>query len=402
MKNKFSVFSVVLLSLAAALPRVSFAEMRIKTVDISGEKHRHSIVAAGTPELYQGHPTTALLSDGKTMFCFWPVNHGGHSGSGAMSTDAGRTWSRIDEKLPAGMRYFVECPMTHVLTDKKGKSRIWVWGGFKALDEKGRKSSVGSKERIAAASVTKLPMPSIMSDDGGKTWKEMPSLGEKFRCVLSFQAMTKLKNGDYLGIYHRGPVNCVDRAPLELLASTTSDGGFTWSDPVVIAPSFDGLNFCEPWITRSPDGKELAILIRENSRKGRSKVIFSRDEGATWTKAVDVPAGLTGDRHQGVMLPDGRMVVCFRDMDKGSKTKGHYVAWVGPYDALHGKGEGYLVKLFHCHGGWWDVGYSGVHLLADGTIVCTTYTRYLTSKNKPSVVTTRFKVSETDSLAAGK
>ncbi len=37
-------------------------------VDISDEAHRHVIIAAGTEEVYQGHPTTLLMPDGKTMF----------------------------------------------------------------------------------------------------------------------------------------------------------------------------------------------------------------------------------------------------------------------------------------------------------------------------------------------
>ncbi|MEJ6524359.1 MAG: hypothetical protein QNL65_09305, partial [Opitutales bacterium] len=43
----------------------------ISTIDISGETDRHSVVAQGTPEIYQGHPCTVLLPDGKTMFCAW-------------------------------------------------------------------------------------------------------------------------------------------------------------------------------------------------------------------------------------------------------------------------------------------------------------------------------------------
>jgi hypothetical protein len=48
-----------------------------RTVDISADAGRHVIVAQGTPEIYQGHPTTVLLPDGKTMFCVWTINHGG-------------------------------------------------------------------------------------------------------------------------------------------------------------------------------------------------------------------------------------------------------------------------------------------------------------------------------------
>ena len=36
-------------------------------IDISGETDRHVVIAEGTEEVYQGHPTTVLLPDGKSQ-----------------------------------------------------------------------------------------------------------------------------------------------------------------------------------------------------------------------------------------------------------------------------------------------------------------------------------------------
>jgi len=47
----------------------------IPTVDISGDTDRHSFVARGTKDIYQGHVDTVLLPDGKTMFATWAINH---------------------------------------------------------------------------------------------------------------------------------------------------------------------------------------------------------------------------------------------------------------------------------------------------------------------------------------
>ena len=58
------------------------------------------------------------------------------------------------------------------------------------------------------------PMPSIVSADGGQTWKERPPLGPTFRCVMTFSSIVQLKDGSYLGMYHRGPEGA-DRAPLD-------------------------------------------------------------------------------------------------------------------------------------------------------------------------------------------
>lgn len=370
------------------------ADFPLNTIDLSGETERQVVVAAGTETVYNGHPTTALLEDGRTMFCFWPTGHGGYAGNAALSTDAGLTWTRIDDRLPAGAKLNVECPLVHRLVGPDGKSRLWVWSGFRAQSAAAAKSWPGSKERKAAARVGE-PMPSLLSEDDGATWREMPPLGPKFRCVLSFQAVLPLKDGSYLGIYHRGPEACVDCPPLELLASVTRDGGFTWSDPRVIARE-EGLDLCEPWAFRSPDGAEICVLIRENHWLAPSKVIFSRDEGRTWTPPRDVPPGLTGHRHQGVVLPDGRLVVCMRDTEKGSPTLTHFVAWVGSYESIRtGKASpgDCRVKLLHSYAGA-DCGYPGVHLLKDGTIIATTYVKYRPGKNRQSVVSVRFKVSE--------
>ena len=60
-------------------------------VDISSESNRHVIIAEGTEEVFQGHPTTLLMPDGKTVFCVWNYNHGGHCGPMARSDNGGRT-----------------------------------------------------------------------------------------------------------------------------------------------------------------------------------------------------------------------------------------------------------------------------------------------------------------------
>ncbi len=176
-------------------------------------------------------------------------------------------------------------------------------------------------------------MPSVMSADEGRTWKEMPLLGEKFRCVMAFASIVRLHDGSYLGMFHRGPGGA-DKPPLEVCQSVTKDGGFTWSEPTVVC-AVKGKNPCEPYVFRSPKGDELCCIMRDNTRKGCSLMMFSRDEGKTWSKPEDTPWGLTGDRHQGVQLPDGRLFIAFRDMAPKSPTLGHFVAWVGSYDAIN-------------------------------------------------------------------
>jgi hypothetical protein len=344
-------------------------------VDLSDRKERHVVVAAGTEQIYQGHPTTVLMPDGTTIFCVWSINHGGPAGPMARSDDGGITWTRMDAQLPDGFKSHQNCPSIYRMTDPDGKERLWVFSAAK-----GDRQGPG--------------MPSIMSEDGGKTWKEMPPLG--FPCVMTFSSIVRLKDGRYLGLYHKGPGGA-DKVPLEVLQTITADGGFTWSDPVVVA-AVEGKNPCEPFVFRSPDGGELCCLMRENSHTGRSLVMFSRDEGVTWTKPVDTPWGLTGDRHVGGFTRDGRLLVAFRDQALNSPSKDHFVAWVGSYEDIRKSRPGqYRIKLLHSHAGR-DCGYPGVEFLPDGTIVATTYLKYAPGNAKHSVVSVRFNLAETDAM----
>lgn len=366
-------------ALVFATSLISAAEDKsdLPLADISGDKDRQTVLAQGTEEVYQGHPTTTLMPDGKTILCVWCINHGGAAGPMARSTDGGVTWTRIDELMPPGYKTHLNCPSIYRMTDPAGKERVWVFSAAK-----GTRKGPG--------------MPSIMSEDGGGTWKEMPPLG--FPCVMTFSSIVRLKSGAYLGLYHRGPGGA-DKAPLEVLQTITADGGFTWSEPKVVA-AVEGKNPCEPFVFRSADGAELCCLMRENTHKERSLVMFSRDEGKTWTAPVNTPWGLTGDRHAGVFTKDGRMVVAFRDQALNSSTKGHFVAWVGTYDDIkNGRPGQYRIKLLHSYAERaGDCGYPGVELLPDGTIVATTYIKIAPGKEKNSVVSVRFNLKTTDAL----
>ncbi len=344
-------------------------------LDISGETTRHTIIAEGTEETYQGHPTTLLMPDGKTIFCVWSVNHGGPAGQMARSDDGGLTWTRLDDSVPPGFSKHQNCPSIYRMVDPDGKERLWVFS-----------AALGTRDGPG--------MPSIMSEDSGKTWKEMPPLG--FPCVMTFSSIVRLKDGSYLGLYHKGPEG-KDKSPLGVFQTITKDGGFTWSEPRVVA-AIDKKNPCEPFVFRSPDGNELCTLMRENTHTGRSLMMFSKDEGNTWSTPVDTSWGLTGDRHIGIVTEDGRHVFAFRDQAIGSPTRGHFVAWVGTYDDIKNAKPGqYRVKLLHSHSKrTGDCGYPGLELLPDGTIVATTYIKYRPGPEQHSVVSTRFTLAELD------
>jgi hypothetical protein len=189
------------------------------------------------------------------------------------------------------------------------------------------------------------------------------------------------------------------KRPVEfkLFQTKSTDGGLTWSAPETIWSGSD-IHLCEPGLVRSPDGKQLAVLLRENSRRKNSHVIFSNDEGKTWSPPRELPGALTGDRHTGKYAPDGRLFISFRDTTHESPTKGDWVGWVGTYDDLANGREGqYRVRLMKNYKSG-DCAYPGVEILPDGTFVTTTYGHWMTNE-PPYIVSVRFTLAE---LAARK
>src|SRR5438094_8463901 len=125
------------------------------------------------------------------------------------------------------------------------------------------------------------------------------------------------------------------------------------------------------------------------------RVIFSDDEGKTWTPPRELPGALTGDRHVGKYGPDGRLFISFRDTAPGSPTRGDWVGWVGTYeDIVNGREGQYRVHLMKNHKPL-DAAYPGVEVLPDGTFVTTTYGHW-TKGQQPYIVSVRFTLAELD------
>ncbi len=366
----------------------------MKILDLSQETHRQVFIARGTPEEYHAHPTTAMLADNRTIIAVWNLGHGGHAGPMARSEDGGLTWRRMDDSLPPNYRNFKNCPSLYRLADPQGKERLWIFAARTLTDKESPRDVPGRYQGY---------MPRVMSEDDGRTWRELPPLGDRiamdnpFRNVMTFSSIVRLKDGSSLGMFHRGS-GLGEGGTLQVLQSITRDGGFTWSQPVIAADGHQlGAKLpCEPYVFRSPDGDELCCIMRENARTGTSLMMFSRDEGKTWSKPVDTPWGLTGDRHHGIRLPDGRLVIVFRN--SAPLAPAHFTAWVGTYDDIkHARPGQYRVSLLRT---FKDGFYPGIHQLPDGTIVATTYTTFGKDDGGCSIVSVRFTIDEIDRLAA--
>jgi len=207
-----------------------------------------------------------------------------------------------------------------------------------------------------------------------------------------------------------------------LYKTLSFDGGLTWSKPEPILSRRD-LNLCEPGLVRSPDGKTIAVLLRENARRANSHIIFSSDEGITWSDPQPLTNELNGDRHVLKYTPDGRLLVVFRDISpsglrkdldrlakeqnevnyskiaaetgQGSPTEGDWVGWVGEWqDLVKGRSGKYRIRFKdNLHS--WDCCYPGVELLPDGTFVVTTYGHW-EKDEEPYIMSVRFKMDELD------
>lgn len=380
MKTKtIHIFSFFIFPFSFAVS--AFAE---PVVDISGDASRQVVIAEGTKDRYEGHPTTLLADDGKTMFCVWTTGHGGPCGQMARSDDAGLTWTRLDAQLPEVYRKtHKNCPTLQKAKCPDGHTRYFIFS---------YKVDCG--------------LGIMASDDLGKTWRELPPQAH-LSARMPPTGFMALKDGTLalFGQVRKDASVKTDRATDDqnVWMSLSHDGGMTWGAMRTVA-SAENRNLCEPCCLRSPDGRSLVLVMRENRHKGRSMMCFSDDEGKTWTKPTDTPWDLTGDRHEGVLLPDGRYVIAFRDQAVGSSRRGQFMAWVGTFDDLRaGRSGQYRIHLLEHHGRkdvWpgneWDTGYPGVELLPDGTIVCTTYSRHFNDDRQSSVVSTRFKIAETD------
>lgn len=351
----------------------------IPLLDLSTQTERQVVVDREKGQ-YLGHPTTVLLEDGKTMLCVYPKGHGKGAIVYKRSTDGGKTWS---DRLPTPESWATskEVPTIHRVEDAAGKKRLIMWSGL-------------------------YPARFAVSEDDGKTWSELKPAGA-WGGIVVMGCVEKLKSpGHYLAMFHDDgryfTSKSVQKKPIEftLYKTLSTDGGLTWSRPEAVQRSSD-VHLCEPGCIRSPDGKQLAVLLRENSRRKNSHVIFSDDEGKTWTEPRTVPGSLTGDRHTARYTPDGRLFVSFRDTTLESPTRGDWVAWVGTYeDIVKGREGQYRVRLMKNHRAL-DCAYPGVELLPDGTIVTTTYGHWVKGES-PHIVSVRLKLAELDRLAKSK
>ena len=362
---------------ALAGPEVTF-------IDLATDTERHIVVDREKGQ-YLGHVSTCLLDDGKTILAVYPKGHGGGAIVYKRSTNGGDSWSK---RLPTPKSWATskEVPTLHRMTGPDGKKRIIMWSGLH-------------------------PARLAVTEDDGKTWSELKKAGDWGGIVVMGSHMElKTGKGHYLSLFHDDgrffAANGKRANPVQfrLFQTNTEDGGLTWSFPRELQKDTK-VHLCEPGLVRSPDGKQLAVLLRENKRVKNSHIIFSNDEGQTWSEPRELPVTLTGDRHTCKYAPDGRLAIVFRGRYANgnalSQTDGDCAAWVGTYeDLVKGRPGQYVLRLLDNKKGH-DTTYPGVEVLPDDTFVVTTYGHWVKGQ-QPYILSVRFKLDELDAMAKGR
>jgi len=370
-----------------------FDKVTIPDIDLNYDASRQVVVDREEGQ-YLGHVTTALLEDGQTVFAVYPKGHGRGPIVMKSSADGGYSWS---DRLPTPDSWSTsrEVPTIHRVIDPSGVKRLIIWSGL-------------------------YPARLSVSEDDGDTWSELSKAGDWGGIVvMGFVESLNTGKGHYIAMFHddgrfiSGGPNEFWGSPageqtetFTLYQTFSKDGGRTWSYPEAVW-SGDDIHLCEPGVVRSPDGKELAVLLRENRREKNSFVIFSEDEGATWSEPRELPLSLTGDRHVAKYGPDGRLFITFRGISPHDRRDARpfetdWVGWTGTYDDLVNGNEGQYVvrfkKNYPSSSGWeYDTAYAGLEVLPDGTFIGTTYGHWKEGE-EPYIMSVRFRLDELDEL----
>lgn len=382
---------------------------------------------------YQGQPDSVLLDNGNILTVF-PKGHGKGETVMMISTDQGRTYTDVfNESNPKPDSFYntQETPTVYKLNFTDGTQKLitisarpgWVSSGKNgegwdaaisaSLDENGKCDGLewSAHENFYGPNASRE-----------KYYREK---GDDYDAIVAMSSLTQMKdeNGNLIDKW-MATFHDYDFYVYKTFLTFNEDGSMEWSEPERLLGQNDEYrevesreDFCEVEIIRSPDGNELAALFRVNQKYTYSYVSFSTDEGETWSEPQTVSAELTGERHKAEYdATTGKLIITMRSINfrdnnpnLGWTSRG-WVAWIGDYEDLKKGADGcgdMLVKLANtydvgtseitefCNA---DTGYAGLVVLADGTVVTTSYGTFSPVGSelggKTYVMTKQFKIAD--------
>ena len=374
----------------------------------------------GGDRQYLGQPDMVRTSTGRLITAY-PKGHGKGPIIMQISDDNGETWIEKNN-TPSSWVGSQETPTLYVLPLENGKERIMMitacpgWG----TDSNGNKTGWNTS----------------YSDDNGDTWTEYKHWyskhenGKENKSIVGMASLVQLKDesGNYIqkwmGVYHD-----YDYVNYKTYLTFNENGEEQWSEPEPYLSDYRNIEstykMCEIGMFRSPDGKRIVGLARSQSHNNPSTMIYSDDEGKTWSKPMDLPGSLAGERHKAAYDPiSGRLVISFREIQydlngnntfdgEDDWTAGEWVAWVGTYEDLMEQRDGQyrieICKDYSKSAKSGDTGYAGVVVLDDGTFIMDSYGHWDeefsnnwtggVTKDLSYIKQAKFKLSEIDNMA---
>lgn len=141
------------------------------------------------------------------------------------------------------------------------------------------------------------------SGDGGKTWRYLATVGYAHIGSEGFNegSMRRLPNGEWLAVLRTGNANDIHCQDNPIMWGVSRDEGRSWSEP-----ARTGVQGAFPSLAVQPDG----VIVMSYGRPG-AMVVFSSDNGRTWTDPVCVDATPYSGYTSVASLGPGELLVAF-------------------------------------------------------------------------------------------